>query len=414
MQDKKDLTEHIAERLRSHEENYEQGAWENFVQYEKKKKKTLPLFWIAAACLIVLLGAGIFYYMNDKNSNQNNNIALNNSNIAQPHNADNVPTPKIKDSIVANTISSNNQLAQHNGSSVIGSFSYSPQHKVSDNNSYLSNSISIDSIKSTSNSAYSNITTNSNKQIAANNNVQTKQYQNQNTAVQNNSDSGKLSYFPNDVLTFDDEDNKSNNSSQHWTADVVLTPSVSNNSNKLNMGYGVSVGYKVSKKVSVNSGLSYTQLTGYNSNGTGTSGVQSIQANVTGLNIPLEIRYHINSKFYVNAGASALAVLSNKQQINYVVSNVVSDAFTSNNGNTLKSSSILAEPVMKASENIPQSQVGNQNIAGFFNFSVGLKQKLGAKTNFAIEPFISVPMNNNFGTQNIHLINEGVRIKIGL
>ncbi|MDE1192326.1 MAG: hypothetical protein PW786_09325, partial [Arachidicoccus sp.] len=83
------------------------------------------------------------------------------------------------------------------------------------------------------------------------------------------------------------------------------------------------------------------------------------------------------------------------------------------NGITVAASTVLDKPVSNTVAG-SQTKNANQNMAVFFNFSVGMKQKLGTNTNFSIEPFVSVPMNGNFNRQNIHLTNAGVRIKFGL
>lgn len=412
MKDKDDIIRHIAGRLQSHEEPYEQGAWEGFVAYEKKKKKKIfPLFWSAAACIILLAGAGIFYYLNESRQSlpKDNHLVLD------------LPAASLQkkasiQSAVNNSTDSNNTSAKLTDAIAVSAIQYRDVYIYHVPFAYIHNGKQIKNntaILSSNTSFYPNIIKQDFYHRAESADSADNIHLAANIDTQSRPDSGKLTYFPNDVLTFDEDEKGSSTPDHRWTVDAVLSPSMSNNSNKVNMGYGVALGYNVSKKVAVNSGASYIQLTGYgDNNATGTS---NIQANVTGISIPLEFRYQISNKIYVNAGASALAVLTNKQQRNYFAStSVQSDAFTANTGIPLKTTAAIGAPTQKVEATVPQSEVGNQNMAGFFNFSLGMKQKMGANTNFSVEPFISIPMNGNFGKQNIHLTNAGVRIKIGL
>lgn len=205
-----------------------------------------------------------------------------------------------------------------------------------------------------------------------------------------------------------------------WNMGVMVIPAVGNDS-KLNLGYGVSVGYRLNNRLSLNSGLAYTEMSGSKTPGPQESfassarTLSSIEANVTGLNLPLELRYHISKKIYVGAGVSALAVLSNDVQRNYGINTVQSTAFVSKNGNLLNSEQLKAiASNLKTKEVIPENQVGGKDFAGFMNFSFGFNQKLNKKKSISIEPFISVPMSNNLNNQQIRMTDGGIRIKLGL
>jgi hypothetical protein len=221
-------------------------------------------------------------------------------------------------------------------------------------------------------------------------------------------------------MAFDNNQDVINNGdTKKWSLGVVVTPSVGNNS-KLNMGYGVAVGYKLTKKLSLNSGLAYTELSGSKdvANNTvvaGSRSLESKEADVTGINLPIEISYHFNSNLYASAGVSAMAVLSNSQQNHYAVNQYQTSSFAANNGNLLKTQSLVNSADTKAVEEVPSSQLNNQNFAGFLNFSFGYKQKISNKMkSISVEPFISIPMSNNLANQNIHLGEMGVRFRVGL
>lgn len=222
---------------------------------------------------------------------------------------------------------------------------------------------------------------------------------------------------------FDVADN--NGSSRKWHMGVMVVPAVSNSA-KLNMGYGLSVGYKLSNRLSLASGLSYAELTGSKDAGTGqgqslasiaSSGrtLTALDASLTGLNVPLEIRYQVSSKIYVGTGVSAMAVLSDKVERRYAIAQMQSSALEANTGYALKPDAMqsIASNLNKR-EVIPDQEVGAKDFAGFINFSLGFKQPLNKSKSLSIEPFVSVPMSNNLFNQNIKMTNGGLRIKLGL
>ena len=205
-----------------------------------------------------------------------------------------------------------------------------------------------------------------------------------------------------------------------WDMGVMFVPGLSNDA-KLNMGYGVSVGYQVNNRISLNSGVAYTALNGskvVDPGSTLVSGgraLSSIDARVTGLNVPLEIRYHLNDKIYFGTGVSALAVLDDKVESKYALAEVQSSAFEARNGHPLKPNALQSLAAnIPTKEAIPEKQVGAKDFAGYINFTFGLKQPLNKTKSLSIEPFVSVPMSNHLFNQNIKMTDGGIRIKLGL
>lgn len=211
-----------------------------------------------------------------------------------------------------------------------------------------------------------------------------------------------------------------NQSARKWNMGVVVIPAVSNAA-KLNMGYGVSVGYRLSNRLSINSGLAYTELSGSkdaDQQATIVSSgrtLSSIDATATGLNVPLELRYHISQKIYIGTGVSAMAVLSDKVERRYAIAEMQTSAFEAKNGQPLKPDAMqsIASDI-RTKEVLPEDQIGSKDFAGFINFSFGFKQPLNKSKSLSIEPFISIPMSNHLFNQNIRMTDGGLRIKLGL
>jgi hypothetical protein len=65
----------------------------------------------------------------------------------------------------------------------------------------------------------------------------------------------------------------------------------------------------------------------------------------------------------------------------------------------------------KTTEPQPEANIDPDKYIGFYNFSLGYKQKISKKNNIAIEPFLRLPMKT-FSKENLNLTNGGLRLKI--
>lgn len=206
-----------------------------------------------------------------------------------------------------------------------------------------------------------------------------------------------------------------------WEMGLMVAPSMGN-AKKLNMGYGLSMDYAVSDKISISSGISYNEMAASKSIGgdgrtmdspasmavvSDTKSLKSVDANWVGVDIPLGIKYHLSKKFYTNVGVSAFAVLNQKQQNNYVQGSVEYDA----SADQLSSTGFKAVfQERTVSEPVPSEEVGEDKYLGFYNVSFGFKQQISGRKAFSIEPFMKLPMKS-FTKENLYLIGTGVRFK---
>ncbi|SMC69977.1 hypothetical protein [Pedobacter africanus] len=210
--------------------------------------------------------------------------------------------------------------------------------------------------------------------------------------------------------------------SDKWEMGVMVAPSIGN-SKKLNMGYGVSMAYALSDKVSIGSGVSYSEMGATKDMTSGREGMlnnpstsmamvaetknlQSVDASLVGLDIPLEIKYHFTRKLYTNFGVSAFAILNQKQRNNYLQGSVetLASADVSQPGfNAVFSQRSVSEPV-------PTGEIRNNKYLGFYNISFGYKQSVSEKQSFSVEPFMKLPMKE-FSKENLYLIGTGIRLK---
>lgn len=192
------------------------------------------------------------------------------------------------------------------------------------------------------------------------------------------------------------------------------------------MGYGINMAYALSSKVSISSGLAYNEMGSARDNTnlsqsapnspsmaaafvSTSKELRSVQTRLRGIDIPLEFRYKFSSKVYANAGVSVFAVFKQEQQNTFLQSSVESASSTSLvNEERDAFKQVLVNRVV--SEEAPAEEIKNDPYLGFYNFSVGFKQKLSKKNSFAVEPFLKVPMKE-ISNDNLKLLGTGVKLR---
>lgn len=229
----------------------------------------------------------------------------------------------------------------------------------------------------------------------------------------------------------------------------------------VNMGYGFSLGYAISDKIKISSGIAHTKIsasrsfdadalgavasasTGKNKpdeNGpTGAIGnlspshvsltetnkylyanasiegtnqissLQQIDGSVSGIDIPLEINYAISKKIYATAGVSGLIVIDDNKKYTYLDIRNEKVAVQTNKGSSKENKPVLfseqnitTQPLHPSNENAP--------FMGYYNLSMGFRQKISHTNAISIEPFIKVPMKNA-NQQNLNYKGTGIRLK---
>ncbi|MCZ4245021.1 hypothetical protein [Pedobacter punctiformis] len=421
----KELIDHIKTQLNNHEESYSPGAWERFSVQEKGKKRGFiywPL-WSAAALILVFGGLFLSLYKTEKinpvvvskpviekvkpaapvsgqatvatmdteNNPSENNIALKNTLSNQPKNTETNSQSAQVTPLIENTAvpESNHELA------------------VLNPNQLENRLVSVSILNAQKQRNFEIIT--EKKKTPVKNSFE--ELLAKDTFLAQQKGKTKLSK----------EENK-------WQPGVYIAPAMGND-NKVNMNYGFSLSYSLADKLSLSSGISYAALSStsdpvqnkrnmgvadapasnlFASTDNSSRSLQSIDASVRGINIPLELKYKISDKFYTGVGISALAILNNKQQNNYVVTQAQNTTVVNAMGFSEQKMLVVSERV---SEPQSESVTAPEKYLGFYNFSLGYKQKISAKKNIAVEPFLRLPMKN-FSKDNLNLTNGGLRLKI--
>lgn len=222
-------------------------------------------------------------------------------------------------------------------------------------------------------------------------------------------------------------------SSKRWGIGLELSP-IMGSSKQVNIGGGIAVAYLLSPKVSLSSGISYIQLgmertphsrtpSGYpqlSSPNTGsvfssqdiaipigkaqTKSLHSVLSNLSGIDIPLIVNYHINKKFYLATGLSVFSVFDENRT--NLFKNHVSEVLYSG------SDPLNPKPVMRAfysQEKVNEKMYEGKGLNSFLNFSVGYSLPISERMGFLIEPFYKVHMSSS-SEDRMSLSNGGLKL----
>jgi len=404
----KELIEHITTQLQNHEENYAPGAWERFSEKEEKKQRGFVFWPLRTAAAIILVCFGLFFFSDGDKLNKNTivrsktqatvspKIEQKRDNVTNYHSAVEDPKTALKD----------NENFRYTNTKEIDK---SPSDKIANQDPiYAANQV-----MDKGNMPKINAVENNNPATA-----NTGSPRNEAKVTPNETKVANKMTFE-DLLALDSKKSQGKNTQNQknqrpkWQQDVYVAPSMGNDS-KVNMNYGFSLSYAIANKLSISSGVSYASVSSTESQNASApqslSGrnLEAVNAKVSGINVPLELRYKISEKLYTGVGVSALAVINNSQQNTYIVNQVQSMAAPSVNGTTDIRSFIVAG---KETESQPESKLDPDKYIGFYNFSLGYKQKISKKNNIAIEPFLRLPMKT-FSKENLNLTNGGLRLKV--
>jgi len=434
----KELIKHIKDSLTAHEEAYTPGSWERFTVQQEKKRRGFVLWPLWSAAAVILIVGGLFF--------------LNNNSITLNQLADKKSTQKKESVIDTVTPSLTNPKTQNDLAVTIPK----PKIKLPTIESFNENTVAQPAVIDTKTEIYSQNNLVTNQENNAQTDLETVVKQNENLLLKPNNNFSitnnygkktelviekkkpvqtKLTFE--DILTRDSYANKQvkpekTKGNSKWEPGVFVAPAMGND-NKVNMNYGFSLSYNVADKLSISSGVAYTALSstsnpssGNNNSftdvasspvmsGKGTATVntskslESVNANVRGINIPIELKYSISKKFYTGIGISALAVLNNHQDNNYLVSSAQNRTVANTVGGYSEQQMLLVTE--RVSEPQAEATTAADKYIGFYNFSLGYKQKISGKKNFAVEPFFRIPMKT-FSKDNLNLTNGGLRLKL--
>lgn len=419
----KELIAHIKKSLMAHEETYVEGAWEKFNSEEKAKKK--PILWLGflrGAAAVLLLAFIAFLFTNKEPAQAPVQLAK-----EQP-----IAIKSLPDAEVANNlqITSAGQINKKESSPSHAIVSKPEQHHIQTQTNVESKNEVITPV------------------LALTDHLQNTNQNTSTTAL--SEEQAALAFSPQnketkkvDIMEFLTNETKKNASQQEssidrdnkFTIGLVVAPSFGN-TKRLNMGYGLSMDYSLSDKISLNSGIAYSEMTAskkmalpassaiINSYGNAKN-LESVEEQLVGIDVPLEVKYHVNKNFYANVGISALAVINQRRNQTFVQDGLVQMAPAP--GPNSPGTGGAAGPagpagggaglvdrgtalLVNSERSSLSSSINDYSYLGFYNFSFGYQKKISKRHFIAIEPFLKVPMKE-IKNENLKLIGSGVKLK---
>jgi hypothetical protein len=425
------LISHIKKTLASHEEPYRPGAWEKFNESAAEKKKPVFGFYqFLNVAAMILVCAFIFLYVDKMGEKPSQDIAKTKKaqKISPKDTAPSESTDQpIENASPADALASREAepTNQPSDATEVGTASPMNVAKTADQNYLAKNTNAPNAVARSLNSDVADAAINRDIVMQVKPRTQTVERVEPLPPASASRESkpaekvaGFESFLKQEQLakSKNETTEKLAGNRDKWELGLMVAPSISNN-NKLNLGYGLSMGFALSKKLSVVSGVSYNDMTASNqvsapiNTASIVSGdaknLESVEADISGIDIPLGIKYNLSKKVYANVGVSAFAVLNQRQNNTYLQETAM--ASTSTDPNSFGEIRMLVMN-QRVTEKAPEPSVDSKLI-GFYNLSFGIKQPLSKKNTLSFEPFVKLPMKES-GPDNLKLIGTGIKLKL--
>lgn len=226
--------------------------------------------------------------------------------------------------------------------------------------------------------------------------------------------------------------------SRKWIPSLYISPMFGETD--VNVGYGISLGYAVNDRIKVSAGIAHNKLTASRDfdvtappsnaslNNSGNNALfaarslvnadaaaskpqlETVRAAVSGFDIPVDVSYNISKNLYASAGVSGLVVVKDNTQYTYVTSTNTRVSVENNEGILQEDKNMRMMEYATSNAAPEASQKERTPFIGFYNLSMGYKQKITQKNNVAIEPFLKVPMKT-VSDQKLNYTGMGIRLK---
>ncbi|SFH10293.1 porin family protein [Pedobacter insulae] len=406
-----ELIDHIKQSLKTHEELYDLGAWEKFNEKQKTKKR--PVFWImslsgAAAVLAVCITL-IWFTKDTPKAEQLTQVGSPKTTELPTHQPQKTEARSTEQQLALTPLKASELRNSVITADVVQIAAQTPVLNIA-------NSPNVDKTDTPTPAADQQIiaqvvevTTPGTSEFLAN--------ESQKNAA------SQTKFVPNQRQS-------------KWAMGLVLAPSFSN-TNELNMGYGISMSYNFSNKLSLSSGIAYNKMSASKNLPTNigassiiignTKSLEVINEEVVGLDIPLELKYNINKNLYANFGVSGFAVLNQRRNNTFVEQVVVKRNPTPSGAASVPSgpdgASSSTDP-SGAKGQFANSYIVNQrtterasaiqdvNYLGFYTLSFGYTKKVYKNHSLSIEPFVKLPIKI-VSQDHLKLMGTGLRLRVG-
>lgn len=196
-----------------------------------------------------------------------------------------------------------------------------------------------------------------------------------------------------------------------WRFGFEVAPALA--AEHVHVGAGLVMQYTVTPTLSIQAGVSYSQLTGrgdlpdiqlsYDTR------IVGAEATLKTIDVPVSLAYEPKKGWYASVGVSALAVVDERQyqRLERAVLQE-SVAIDPESGAELTVFDVVRHAYR---EEQPGRDFKGKGMLGFVNLSAGRKQRIGGRTELMVEPFVRIPAGG-LSNRNLDWVNSGVKLKV--
>lgn len=410
METDKELTEFIKQTLDGYEEEYIPGAWENFVNKQKKRKRII--IWrlgsgIAATIMFGWLGFYFYHSSHEKNKALNHKQIVN----TEKPKAEKSPVSKEKGSTFAPKNMSSVQNSELN-KGILNSGSSNT--RVFRNDNISTDSVNVSEFYSVS--TFDDPRDTSVMQTRPS--VKVIDMQELATEADKMDDSIKNRFVAESVnIQLEEENNENEKATKRKIRfGINLSPGFNSTqtASALNFSGGINTNITIFNNLELSTGLQLEHQSVLNNptqkDNTDASADKS-RANLVNLDLPINVTWKFYSNdsksYYISGGVSSLAYLSEKYK-NTSYTQELREIVTLEGGQEKITYELVnIESTTKKSV----SSFHSFDLAGRVNIIFGLEQHLSEKLFLHVEPFIKIPISG-LASENLKFTTSGITCKI--
>ncbi|WP_288884076.1 outer membrane beta-barrel protein [Pedobacter panaciterrae] len=199
----------------------------------------------------------------------------------------------------------------------------------------------------------------------------------------------------------------------NWIVGLGMATDFSN-SKKLGLAFEAVVGYALNPKITIMLGAGYRESSAFKNNegqtlsATDEKQLESATVRLSGVEIPLGLRYNVNQRLYAKVGVSAFATIKQRGELTYVSTVSHTQSIVDPNGEVYDKTFTSEERSVVDIEDQPQNK---EKYKSFINISFGYKYPFLKNRTITLEPFFKLPMQSS-KIENVKFSSAGLRLGI--
>ncbi|WP_214226213.1 outer membrane beta-barrel protein [Pedobacter sp. B4-66] len=210
-----------------------------------------------------------------------------------------------------------------------------------------------------------------------------------------------------------------NNNKKHtkaednWMLGMAMATDFSN-SKKIGLAVEAVIGYALNPKITIMLGAGYRQTSTFKENDGQTLSasnekqLESATVRLTGIEVPLALRYNVNKRLYAKVGVSAFATIKQSGELTYLSSVSHIESIVDPNGEVYDKT-VISE--VRSVIDLENENRDKGNYKSFINVSFGYKYPLLKNKTITLEPFIKLPLQSS-KIENVKLSSAGLRLGV--